>query len=174
MGRDKAKLEVDGLPLLERTAALVQAIDLPVLIVGRLQPADWPLDGVQFVEDAHPGRGPLGGLQRALTKAKGPVLLIACDMPRLSAVALRWLVTEGQSERAGEHGLITINSGQWEPLFSIYTPNCLSLIEERMQQGRLSLHGLIEAGDFRYSAAPDWLEPLLLNINTPEELQEIS
>ena len=91
----------------------------------------------------------------------------------LSAVALRWLLAEGQSARAGVHGLITINSGQWEPLFSIYTPNCLALIEERMQQGRLSLHGLIESGEFGYSAAPDWLEPLLLNINTPEELQEI-
>ena len=174
MGRDKANLEVDGLPLLERTARVALSAGLPVLIVGRLQPADWPLDGVQFVEDAQTGRGPLGGLHRALTKAKGPVLLIACDMPRLSTDALRWLLAEGQSARAGEHGLITINSGRWEPLFSIYTPNCLSLIEERMQQGRLSLHGLIEAGDFRYSAAPDWLEPLLLNINTPEELQEIS
>ena len=174
MGRDKAYLEVDGLPLLERTAALAQAIDLPVLIVGRLQPADWPLDGVQFVEDAQTGRGPLGGLHRALTKAKGPVLLIACDMPRLSTDALRWLLAEGQSERAGECGLITTNSAHWEPLFSVYTPLCLALIDERMQQSRLSLHGLIEAGDFRYSAAPDWLEPLLLNINTPEELQEIS
>ena len=134
MGRDKAKLEVDGLPLLERTAALVQAIDLPVLIVGRLQPADWPLDAVHFVEDTQPGRGPLGGLHRAMTQAEGSILLIACDMPRLSADALRWLMAEGQSERAGEHGLITINAGQWEPLFSVYTSNCLALIEERMQQ----------------------------------------
>lgn len=173
MGRDKARLEVDGLPLLERTAALALAIDLPVLIVGRPQPADWPLEAVQFVEDSQPGRGPLGGLHRALTLVRGPVLLIACDMPRLSAAALRWLLAEGQSERAGESGLITTNSGRWEPLFSVYTPLCLSLIEERMQQGRLSLHGLIEAGDFRYLAAPDWLKPLLLNINTPEELQEI-
>ena len=173
MGRDKANLEVDGLPLLERTARAALTAGLPVLIIGRPRPADWSLDAVQFVEDAQPGRGPLGGLQRALTHVRGPVLALACDMPRLSASALRWLLAEGQSERAGECGLITTNSGRWEPLFSVYTPSCLALIEERMQQGRLSLHGLIEAGDFRYSAAPDWLEPLLLNINTPEELQEI-
>ena len=134
MGRDKANLELDGLPLLERTAALAQAAGLPVLIVGRLQPADWPLDGVRFVEDAQPGRGPLGGLHTAMTQAEGSILLIACDMPRLSADALRWLMAERQSERAGEHGLITINAGQWEPLFSVYTSNCLALIEERMQQ----------------------------------------
>jgi molybdopterin-guanine dinucleotide biosynthesis protein A len=174
MGRDKANLEVDGLPLLERTAALAKAVGLPVLIVGRSRPADWPLDAVPFVEDAQPGRGPLGGLHMALTQVKGPVLVIACDMPRLSADALRWLIAEGQSERAGEYGLVVVNSGQWEPLFSVYTPKCLALIEERMQQGRLSLHGLIEAGRFGMAEAPPWIEPLLLNVNTPEELRGIS
>lgn len=174
MGRDKANLEVDGLTLLERTAALAQAAGLPVLIVGRSRPADWSLDGVQFVKDAQPRQGPLGGLHTALTQVQGPVLVLACDMPRLSADALRWLIAEGQSERVGEYGLITINSGQWEPLFSVYTPRCLPLIKERIQEGRLSLHGLIEAGDFQLVEAPSWIEPLLLNVNTPEELREIS
>ena len=174
MGRDKANLEVDGLPLLERTAALGLAVGLPVLIVGRYRPADWALDAVQFVEDAQPGRGPLGGLHTALTQVQGSVLVLACDMPRLSADALRWLMAEGQSERAGGYGLVTVNAGQWEPLFSVYTPQCLALVEERMQQGRLSLHGLIEAGQFGMVEAPSWIEPLLLNVNTPEELRGIS
>ena len=174
MGRDKAKLEVDGLPLLERTAARAMTAGLPVLIVGRPHPAGWPLDAVQFVEDAQPGRGPLGGLHTALILAEGPVLALACDMPRLSADALRWLMTECRSERAGEYGLIIINSGQWEPLFSVYTPRCLALIEERMSEGRLSLHGLIEAGHFGMAEAPAWIEPLLFNVNTPEELRRIS
>jgi len=174
MGRDKARLEIDGLPLLERTAAAAQAAGLPVLVVGRARPLDWTSKDVDFAEDTLPGRGPLGGLHTALTRANGPVLALACDLPRLTAEALRWLELESQSERGGEMGLIVVNSGRWEPLFSVYTPACLPLIEERMRDGRLSLHGLIEAGDFGLAEAPSWVEPLLLNVNTPEELRGIS
>ena len=171
MGTDKARLEIDGLPLLESTADAVLSADLPVLVVGRVRPADWPFSAVIFAEDALPGRGPLGGLHTALTLANGPVLALACDMPRLSADALRWLASQ-VSERTGKHGLVTVNSGQWEPLFSCYTSACLPQIETRLAEGRLSLHGLIEAGDFAKAEAPDWLRPQLLNINTPEDLRE--
>ena len=173
MGRDKANLEVDGQSLLERTAAAALAAGMPVLVVGRLQPADWTLGAVDFVGDASPDLGPLGGLHTALKRANGPVLALACDLPRLTADALLWL-KESQSEREGEHGLVVVNSGRWEPLFSVYTSACLPLIEEKMLEGRLSLHGLIEAGHFGMAEAPAWIEPLLFNVNTPEELRRIS
>ncbi len=174
MGRDKARLEIDGLPLLERIAAAAQAAGLPVLVIGRARPLDWTLKEVDFAEDALPGRGPLGGLHMALTRANGPVLALACDLPRLTSGAIRWLKSESLLKRGGEHGLVVVNSGRWEPLFSIYTPPCLPLIEERSREGRLSLHGLIEVGNFEMVEAPAWIEPLLFNVNTPEELREIS
>ncbi len=167
MGTDKAALGIGGMTLLERTARLGLAQNLPVLVAGRACPENWPLPEVQFLADAEPGLGPLGGLGTALEYAKTPVLALACDLPLLTPEAVHWL--HMQYGHSGKHGIITVNSGQWEPLFSIYLPVCLPLIESRLAEGRRSLHGLIGAGSFAFADAPDWVAAQLVNVNTPED-----
>ena len=170
MGTDKARLEVDGTPLLERLARESLSAGFPVLVVGRTRPDDWPLDGTAFTPDDGPGRGPLGGLETALGLTEGPVIAVACDLPLLTGDALRWLA-DCADERGGPHGLAVRSGGQWEPLFSVYSPTCLPLIGERLAAGRLSLHGLFEAGDFGHVDAPEWVAAQLVNVNTPEDLR---
>lgn len=172
LGTDKAVVEFGGMTLLERAARTALAAGLPVLVAGRSCPDIWPLPTVDFVPDAIPNRGPLGGLQAALFHAACPVLALACDMPLLTPDALRWLSTQSAAH-SGEHGLAVLNNAQWEPLFSVYTPTCLPLVETRLAAGRLSLHGLIEAGNFGRADAPEWVTTQLVNINTPEELAEL-
>ncbi len=168
MGRDKAQIQSGGLSLLERIAGEARKAGLPALIVGREQPADWPIPHTTFIADDWPGSGPLGGLLTALRQADRSVLLAACDMPALSADALLWLADQAL-ETPSPHGMAVINRGQWEPLFSLYTVACHDLAEQQMQAGRLSLHGLIEAGRFQSIEAPGWVSAQLVNINTPEE-----
>jgi molybdopterin-guanine dinucleotide biosynthesis protein A len=172
MGTDKAALEVEGRTLLARTAQVAMEARLPVLVVGRPRPDEWPVDTVAFAEDIQPGLGPLGGLATALRRSDTTaVLALACDLPLLTPEAVRWLGT--QSGQGKEHGLIVVNNGNWEPLFSIYTPACLPLIEARLAVGKRSLHGLIEAGQFAFRDAPDWIAAQLANINTPEQWQAL-
>ena len=173
MGTDKAVLEIGGLSLLERAARLALAAALPVVVVGRECPNGWPLPAVPFLPDAVPGRGPLGGLHTALHHVGGPVLALACDLPRLTADALAWLLAQATAQ-SGPHGLAVLHDGQWEPLFSVYDPDCLPLIESRLAAGRLALHGLIEAGDFGRLEAPDWVAAQLANINTPDEWARVA
>ena len=173
MGRDKAALLFGGLSLLERIARTALSAGLMVLVAGRARPDDWPMPAVDFVPDAAPGRGPLGGLETALKHTGGPVLAVACDMPLVTSEALVWL-RDRAAASTSEHGLAVLNDGQWEPLFSVYAPACLPLIEIRLAAGRLSLHGLIEAGDFARADAPGWVTSQLININTPEELRRLS
>ena len=73
MGTDKAALQIGGVSLLERTARLALAVNLPVLVVGRPCPEQWPLPEVTFVEDAEAGLGPAGGLTAALRHAQTSV-----------------------------------------------------------------------------------------------------
>jgi len=172
MGTDKAMLRFGGVTLLERAARNAQSTGLPVLVAGRARPDGWPMPDVHFVPDAAPGHGPLGGLETALRRAGGPVLAVACDMPLLTPDALRWLC-DLATVGAGEHGLAVVHDVQWEPLFSVYAPTCLPLIEKRLAAGRLSLRGLIEAGGFARTDAPAWIASQLMNINTPEDLARL-
>ena len=181
MGTDKAALRLGESTLLEQTAQMALDAALPVLIVGRARPHNWLLS-TAFAEDSIPGLGPLGGLQTALQTTQSPVLALACDLPLLTTEALRWLRMQPEEWQAGQgsqigqgkpHGLIVVNEGRWEPLFSVYRPECLPLIEARLAAGRRSLHGLIEAGQFAFVPAPDWLSAQLVNVNTPEDWQAV-
>ena len=166
MGQDKAGLIRGGETLLARTARIAQEAGCRVCVIGRAPPDHWPRPDVEFVGDTYPDQGPLGGLATALETIHETVLLLACDMPLLNADALGWLI--GQ-ERA-EHGLAVRHGGQWEPLFSVYTPSVLTLVRERLAAGRRSLQSLIDAGDFRAVSAPPHIAAALVNVNTPEDL----
>ncbi len=117
MGQDKAHLLVDGLPLLARTVFAAQTVAARVLIVGRSPEAGF--SGVEFLDDAAPGLGPLGGIATALWHAKGAaaaVLALACDMPRLTPETLQWLLDAAAMEEEAD-GVAVVNGEQIEPLF---------------------------------------------------------
>lgn len=169
MGMDKASLRFHGTTLLERAAQTALNTLPTALVVGRPRPAAWPLEGLRFLEDETPGAGPLGGLATALRQSgSDAVLAIACDMPRLTADALRWLLAAARRTPLA-HGLIVVNGPRIEPLFSLYTTRCLPLIDQQRVSGRRSLHALIHAGDFARLAAPPEIAAALVNVNTPEE-----
>jgi len=175
MGTDKAALEWEGKTLLERTARTALDAGLPVLVAGRPRPDGWPLAEIAFVPDRAAGRGPLGGLETALRHAQSPILALACDLPLLQPADLHWLASQLAPAGAagGPHGLAVRSAGRWEPLFSVYAPACLPLIESRLLAGRLSLHGLIEAGEFGVADAPDHVAAHLVNVNTPGDLARL-
>ncbi len=169
MGQDKAHLLVDGLPLLARTVFAAQTVAARVLIVGRSPEAGF--SGVEFLDDAAPGLGPLGGIATALRHAKGAaaaVLALACDMPRLTPETLQWLLDAAAMEEAAD-GVAVVNGEQIEPLFSVYRPPCLPLLEQRISESRLSAVDFIKEGRFARCAAPPPVAAALANVNTPEE-----
>jgi molybdopterin-guanine dinucleotide biosynthesis protein A len=167
MGRDKALLDDGRGPVLARLAAVGLQCGLPVLVVGRLAPADWPLPEVGFVVDDQPGAGPLGGLATALAHA-APVLAVACDLAGLTTQALTWLRhTAGRTSLVD--GLVTTRNGLIEPLFACYTARCRPLIARRLAGGQRAMHRLIADGDFHHAPLPATLWPAVVNLNTPEE-----
>lgn len=167
MGRDKALLDAGDGPLLERSAQLGIDLGLPVLVVGRTQPDGWPLPDVRFAADREAGQGPLGGLVTALALA-APILVIACDLPRLDAECLRWLRDESARVPLAD-GLITTDAGGIEPLFACYTAHCLAMARTHLAAGQRAMHRLIEVGDFRRVAIPDRLLPRLVDVDTPSD-----
>ncbi|MDQ3815598.1 MAG: molybdenum cofactor guanylyltransferase [Armatimonadota bacterium] len=166
----------NGISLLERTARTALEVTSRVLVIGRSRPSGWPLEDVLFVADETPHLGPMGGLQTALRHAATVpthnVLALACDLPKMTPDGLRWLF-DAASQHQLDHGLVVLNAGQLEPLFSIYTLSCLPLIESLLAAHRRSLHGLIQAGQFERIAAPAEIGPMLVNVNTPEDVERL-
>jgi molybdenum cofactor guanylyltransferase len=164
MGRDKADLTINGETLLERAARTALEVSPRVFVVGRAVPQNWPLPEVEFIPDDEPNLGPLGALQTTLRR-ENEVLAVACDLPKIGADSLRWLLAQPR----GECGVVVDNNGQLEPLFAIYRAACLPLIEENRSAGRRSLHALIQRGKFHIVSAPLEIQSQLHNVNTPDE-----
>jgi molybdopterin-guanine dinucleotide biosynthesis protein A len=92
MGAPKATLLIDGEPLGQRAARLLASVCDPVLEVG---PGHTSLPAVT---EPVPGQGPLAalvaGVEALGTRGRPvPVLLLACDLPRVTAELLQTLAT---------------------------------------------------------------------------------
>jgi molybdopterin-guanine dinucleotide biosynthesis protein A len=112
-GADKAALEVDGTPLLERAlSAVADARD--VVVVGDERPAS---RDVTWVREEPAYGGPVAatyaGLD-ALTGA-GPVLVLAVDMPDVTAETVRRLLDGA----AGHDGAVLTDGGRRHLAFAV-------------------------------------------------------
>jgi molybdenum cofactor guanylyltransferase len=159
MGQDKADLFLPQLIKLAETVA-------PTIIVGR-----------DDLVDTIPHQGPLGGILTALNHTDHPILALACDMPAVTTDALKWLIAQwetAQKSNSDTLGLVTRHpqSGDLEPLFAVYSPLCLPLIEAALASGKRSMYGLLNSGGFVFADAPSWVLLCLTNLNTPQELEE--
>lgn len=172
MGRDKAMLPLAGERFLERVVRVLLPLGAPMVVAGRERPEEWAIEDVRFLPDAGEGDGPLRGIATALRAVGGDVLVVACDMPMLDAETVAWLI--GIADEAMENdGVAVLRGGRLEPLFSLYRHRLLTLIEERIAAGDLSLHGVIDAARFRRVELPERLAGRLRNVNTEEELREL-
>jgi molybdenum cofactor guanylyltransferase len=169
-GLDKSRLTIGGLTILQRQLDLLQGVADRVMVVAN-DPARFEGLGVPVVPDVVSGAGSLGGIYTAVTAATGPVLVLASDMPFLTAPFL---------SRVFERGLdvdVALPRGPdgYHPLCASYAPACADPIRRRLEAGALKVLDLLTDVRVR-ELAPDELaafDPdglLLLNINTPDDL----
>ena len=173
-GRDKSALLVEGRPILERQIQELSQITSDILIVGG-HPSAPAVDSARYVADQVPGCGPLGGLHAALTDARGEAtIVVACDMPYVSASLLRHLLVLTR----GADAVVPRTEDGYHPLCAAYTPACIKPIARRLAEGRLKTIDLFD--DVRVcivtaeeiDAFGDHRR-LLANVNTPAEYRSI-
>jgi molybdopterin-guanine dinucleotide biosynthesis protein A len=178
-GSPKALARVGGRTLLERALdSLRQAGCGERVVVGEAE--DLPrFPGVPRIADPRPGHAALGGLEGALAwaEARGHrgTLLVACDMPFLSAPLLAELARRGGA--GGAQVVLPVSAGRRgvEPLCAWYAVECLPAVRQALGGGDLSLHGLLtglrvarlERAEVDAFGPP---EVLFFNLNTPQDL----
>jgi molybdopterin-guanine dinucleotide biosynthesis protein A len=174
MGKDKAFLEVDGMPLVERVHDILAPLFAEVLVaVGTYNSKRGPFPGC-VLHDATPGLGPLGGLVAGLKAVKTPWLfMVACDMPYLDPRVIARVVSE---RRDGLLAVVPESAGGLESCHALYAKAALPIIEQAMANGERAPYRLFERLNTRIIpqaeiAALDPTFRTLSNLNTPADLK---
>ena len=117
MGQDKATIRSRDRPLWEHQLDLLRKLEPEMLLVSARIDPPWRPASVEFVPDAHPSLGPLGGIGAALARITSDHLLVlAVDMPFVTPGYLRGLFQHAGSGR----GVVPIIENRAEPLAAIY------------------------------------------------------
>ena len=165
MGRDKALLPFRGSTLAQTVAEAVRTATGNVALVGSSRRYGHLRCG--RVPDVYPGEGPLGGILTALQVSKADWnLIVACDMPRLSAGFLRQLLDA--ADHCGGDALVPADpSGRLEPLCAVYHRRSRQGLYASFARGvRKIAEALLEV---RWVAWPIPELSYFQNVNTPED-----
>ena len=182
MSQPKGLLEFGGQPLIVRTARLVEPLVSVVRAVGALKP--YASLGLQVIEDlefssrSESGRtaGPLAGIATALTASQTEwSLILACDLPYLSAEWLEWLLARA----VGSEPQIVMprTTGGPEPLAAVYRRECGPPTITALRQGVRKVTDAMKQFRIKFVTERDWrqIDPdgrVLRNMNTPKDYEE--
>ncbi len=173
-GAPKGLERVGGRRIIDRVADGLRATtDGLLLIANAAEAATW-LPGVRTETDVLTGQGSLGGIHAALHHARGPVLVVAWDMPFVAEDLLRNLRETGSTadvaipESGSKRGV--------EPMCAYYAPACLPAIEARLAAGDRRVISFFD--DVRVMRIPADViakfgdpEHMFMNVNSPEDLR---
>jgi molybdopterin-guanine dinucleotide biosynthesis protein A len=142
MGRDKAELTVDGVELWRRQLAVLRETEPMQVMISAAREEGFAGSEAEIVADGWPECGPLGGIATALRSCEAPRLLVlAVDMPRMSAEYLRGLVDE--AERTDRGVVPRDASGKWEPLAAVYPREAVWVAEAMLKAGRRKMEEFV-------------------------------
>ena len=175
LGRDKARVIVDGQTLVARLAKQVGASGVPVSLVADHEDRFADL-GLDCLVDAQCDAGPLAGLVTALRhrqkiRGAGWLLLLSCDSVQWDRSWLDTLLSQSQAEdcvvaysRACD---VVLHP---EPMPALYHTRLLDTAAEALHNSSRSLKSLIQRTGWKDagpSPAAQW------SFNTEEELQRV-
>jgi len=174
MGRNKALIQLaSGKTILQNTLNILQDTFSQIIIVtNRKKP--YLEFNVQTVEDLIKDTGPLGGIFTGLCYSTSYYnFVIGCDMPFPQIDLIKLLL-----EKCGDQDVVVPEiGGEVEPLFAVYSKNCLPLILNHLLQNDLKIRRVL--GELRVKRVGekevDKVDPKHLsffNINTEEDLKK--
>jgi molybdopterin-guanine dinucleotide biosynthesis protein A len=171
MGENKAFIEIDGVPIIQRILNLFKTLFSEILVVTNEVELFQHL-GARIHRDLIPGQGSLGGLYTGIYYSSFPhAFCVACDMPFLKSSVIRYLI-----EKTKDHDVVVPRTEDGlQPLHAIYSKNCLNPIRKIMEQKHFKIIdiypmvkvNIVTEEEFRHL---DPARESFFNVNTPEEL----
>jgi molybdopterin-guanine dinucleotide biosynthesis protein A len=167
MGTDKATLEIDGRAMALRAADVLAAAGCqPVVFVGGSSEALSAL-GPAVIADRWPGEGPLGAIATAAAAMPGrDLVVLACDLPYLTAPAVAAVMAVAPSGVAVAHG------ERREPLCARWSAAAVAVAADAFDAGGRAVHeGLAAVEAAGLDVVDVQVAPTAVrNVNTPDDL----
>jgi len=194
MKQDKAWLEIDGAPMIERVvAAAGPAAGRLGIIVNAANPQIERYERLAescdagLIFDLHEHLGPLGGVHTALAHcgAGESALILACDLPFITTDLLTFLcgVHQGENPQSASPQFdripqsITVpldQSNRPQPLAAIYDQSLEATVGQMLAANELRVDLLYSRVSTRRISFAEFAnlrdaERFFINVNTPEE-----
>lgn len=163
-GVNKGTLTVGTTAIVDRQLDALRALAAEVFVVGREDPA-WTARGLRVVGDEIPDAGPLGGIYTAIRHSPcDRTLVVACDMPFLSAGFLQRLVDVADADL-----VIARSERGYEPLCAIYSRRCEADIHDRLVRGEYEAWRRPQG--IRVAEVSVGSDLSVVNVNTPHDYE---
>ncbi|HKQ78473.1 MAG TPA: molybdenum cofactor guanylyltransferase [Blastocatellia bacterium] len=194
MNRDKAWLEIEGAPMIERVIAAARpAVDRLGVIVNAANPQIERYKKLaeshdaMLIFDLHEHLGPLGGIHTALSHcgANESALILACDLPFTTTEFMSFLCDLHRDDIP--HSAFRIphsitvpldQSNRLQPLAAIYDHSLEGTVGRMLGENELKVDLLYSRVSTRRVGFSEFAhlpgaERFFVNVNTPEEYQAL-
>jgi len=185
MGFDKTFIKVEGLTLIERQIKLLyNSLFEKIIVVTNSQRKSYSLYEIadknrfkkmEIIQDISLGQGPLGGIYSGLITSNSFYnFVVACDMPYIDSGFIEYMYKKS----SGYDAVVPRVNKRYEPLYSLYSKNCLKFIKQLLDKKMFRINKLFlkikfkeitrdEVGRFAFGAK------IFTNINTREDLANV-
>jgi molybdopterin-guanine dinucleotide biosynthesis protein A len=171
MGKNKAFIQVEGVPIIDRIHDLFRELFQEVIIVTNEKDLFSNFDS-NIYSDLIPDKGALGGLYTGIVFSSFYYsFCVACDMPFIKKSLVQYLI----QNVANEDVIVPRTKDGLQPLHAIYSKNCVDPIRRSIEQGKSKIIDIYDQVNVKIVDEKDFLcfdpgRESFINVNTPEEL----
>jgi len=139
MGTNKALLSLNGKPMIQVIAEIMQTVFSSVIIIADEQ-EEYGFLNIPIIPDKISECGPLGGIYSAITFTQKPCFVVACDVPFISPPLIEYIINfPGDSDVK-----IPEMDSQIHPLCGWYSMRCTGIFEAQLAQRELKLQNALQ------------------------------
>jgi molybdopterin-guanine dinucleotide biosynthesis protein A len=174
-GANKCNYKIDGKMMIERVLDSIAYLFEDVLFSGSDPRVE--LENGKVIEDIHPNKGPVAGLESALMYAKNDyVFLVACDMPFISPEVIKFMMEMVE----GQNILCPQVDGKYQTTHAIYSKSILPLVKKELERDKSTLTHVVLTSTNVKILKEEFFSELqnykmsFRNFNSPEELKTLT
>ena len=172
MGKDKGLLLIDSKSIVQHVIDQLQPVVAKVTIVSNN--SEYEKFGFEVIGDLVKDIGPAGGIYTALSHSDtSSNFIVSCDMPFITSDAIAFIITNSNQHQI----TLPVYHDKTEPLFGVYTKECVTKWQELIQQGSVKLQELITYFSVMKLNVDEnklFCESIFTNINTQYDFEKVN